>query len=217
MGELELELAGEPVVLLPERALWWPRRSALLVADPHWGKAAAFRAGAIPVPRGTTFDGLQRLDQAVLRSGAKRVIFLGDFLHSHEGRAAETLRELMLWRDRHSALSLVLVRGNHDLRAGDPPAELGIECLNAPLFEPPFVLSHFPRPASQGYVLAGHLHPAIRLVGPGRQRERLPCFWLTPELGVLPAFGAFTGSADISPAPGDRVFAATEHAVLEIR
>jgi hypothetical protein len=54
-------------------------------------------------------------------------------------------------------------------------------------------------------------------VGPGRQRERLPCFWLTPELGVLPAFGAFTGSADISPAPGDRVFAATEHAVLEIR
>ena len=44
-------LAGEAVELLPERALHWIRERTLFVADVHLGKAAAFRAGGVPVPR----------------------------------------------------------------------------------------------------------------------------------------------------------------------
>ena len=36
-GALPITLAGEAVVLLPERALWWPRERALFVADVHLG------------------------------------------------------------------------------------------------------------------------------------------------------------------------------------
>jgi metallophosphoesterase superfamily enzyme len=55
-------------------------------------------------------------------------------------------------------------------------------------------------------VLAGHLHPCVVLAGGARQRERLPCFWFGRDVGVLPAFGDFTGCAEITVEPGDRVW-----------
>lgn len=213
---LEIVLAGERVSLLPQRALWWPRAHTLLVADPHWGKAAAFRAGSIPVPRGTTLEGLARLDSALALTRAERIVFLGDFLHAREARAPGTLRELADWRERNARLELLLVRGNHDLRAGDPPADLRVHCTDAPVLEPPFAFTHFPRPVAGGYVLAGHLHPGVRLAGRGRQRARLPCFWFGARVGVLPAFGDFTGLADTRPPPGDGLFVVADGEVIEI-
>jgi metallophosphoesterase superfamily enzyme len=64
-------------------------------------------------------------------------------------------------------------------------------------------------------VLAGHIHPAISLSGPGGQHERLPCFLFGERIGLLPAFGGFTGGATVRPRRGDRVFAlAGEEVVL---
>ena len=80
------DIAGEQLVLLPERAAYWRRVQTLLVADPHFGKAAAFRAAGVPVPRGTTTGSLARLDAALARTGATRIVFLGDFLHARVGR-----------------------------------------------------------------------------------------------------------------------------------
>jgi DNA ligase-associated metallophosphoesterase len=210
-------IAGERLVLLPERAAFWQRASTLLVADAHWGKAAAFRAGGIAVPGGTTAGGLARLSAALERTGARRLVFLGDLLHARTGRAPATLATARAWRERHAATEMLLVRGNHDRGAGDPPPELGIACVDPPLVEPPFVLAHHPEPSPEGYVLAGHLHPGVRLAGAGRQRERLPCFWLGAGVGVLPAFGDFTGLAEVRPAPGDRVLVVAGDEVVEVR
>ena len=215
-GVATVEVEGERLVLFPERLAWWERRSTLLVADAHWGKGAAFRAAGIPVPQGTTQGGLARLDSVLERTGATRVVFLGDYLHAKEGRAPGTLRALADWRERHPSLELTLVRGNHDRHAGDPPEEVGVGCVDAPLVDPPFVLAHFPDPHPAGYVLAGHVHPAVRLVGRGRQRERLPCFWVRPGVAVFPSFGDFTGAADVHPDPGAHVFVIAEDRVVEL-
>ena len=214
--DLTVEIAGEQLVLLPERAVHWPRREMLLVADSHFGKAAAFRAAGIPVPRGGTAEALGRLDAALARTAARRIVLLGDFLHAKEGRAPDTLRTLALWRATHADRDVWLVRGNHDRHAGDPPPELGISCADQPLFDPPFVLAHHPRPSDVGYVLAGHLHPGVRLAGPGRQHARLACFWFGARVGVLPAFGDFTGLADVTPATTDRVFVVSENHVVTV-
>jgi uncharacterized protein len=215
-GEVAIEIAGELLSLLSERIVWWQRTATLLIADPHWGKAAAFRVGGVPVPRGTTTGGIARLDAALARTHAQRLVFLGDFLHAREGRSEETLRVLGAWRLRTRELDLVIVRGNHDRRAGDPPAELHARCVDAPLLDAPFVFTHHPAESNEGYVLSGHLHPAIRLVGPGAQRERLPCFWIRPTSAVLPAFGDFTGLADVEPTVGDRVFVLADGRVIEM-
>jgi DNA ligase-associated metallophosphoesterase len=144
------------------------------------------------------------------------VVFLGDYLHALEGRAPATLAALAEWRRKRPSLELVLVRGNHDRRAGDPPEGLGVGCVDAPLHDPPFVLAHYPDPSPAGYVLAGHLHPAVRLVGRGRQRERLACFWIRTHVAVFPSFGDFTGAADVQPEPDDRVFVVAEDRVIEL-
>lgn len=211
-----VEFGGERLELLPERAVLWERMEMLLLGDTHWGKAAAFRAGGIPVPGGTTRGGLERLERVVARTGARKIVFLGDFLHARTGRAPATLEALDDWRSRHAALDLVLVRGNHDRGAGDPPTSLGIRSVEAPLNVGPFQLTHHPQHPPDGWCIAGHLHPVVRLVGRARERHRLPCFWLTGRTLVLPAFGEFTGGADVAPAPGDRIFVVAGDAVMEV-
>jgi DNA ligase-associated metallophosphoesterase len=216
-GDVRAEVKGEELVLLPERAVWWPSRNTLLVADVHFGKAASFRAHGVPVPHGTTVGTLARLDAMLERTGANRIIFIGDFLHAREGRAPDTVRTLAEWRRRRSAVSMTLVRGNHDRRAGDPLPEIAIDCVDPPLAEPPFTLAHHPRAVAGAYVIAGHLHPAVVMTGPARQWERLPCFWFGSDVAVLPAFGDFTGVAEINPLPADRVFVIAGELVLTAR
>jgi DNA ligase-associated metallophosphoesterase len=212
---LTFELCGEPMVLLPQKAAFLPRHRALLVADAHVGKAVSFRRLGVPVPRGTTTETLDGLSVLIEATGAERIIFLGDFLHSPRSHAVSTLGALARWRERHAALGLTLVRGNHDLRAGDPPAELGIRVVDEPLRLGPWALCHHPRPQPGAYVLAGHIHPSVG-VGRGFGRLRLPCFWFGAEMGVLPAFGAFTGTQGIELAPGDRAFVVAEGVVVEV-
>jgi len=213
---IDCEIAGERLLLLAERAAFWPARETLFVADFHLGKAASFRAAGIPMPAGTTSENVERLGRAIDRTRASRVVFLGDFLHSAEGRAARTFARFTAWREAHDGVKLTLVRGNHDRKAGDPPAEWRIDCVDAGASLGPFVLNHEPGASRAGYALAGHIHPAVRLSGDGDESLRLPCFWFAKRHGVLPAFGAFTGSAVVRPRPGDRVFVIAEEEVVRV-
>jgi DNA ligase-associated metallophosphoesterase len=209
-------LAGESVELCAERAAYWRARRTLLVADPHFGKAAPFRALGVPVPRGTTRGTIARLDALLARLAPARLVFLGDFLHAREGRSRETLDAMAAWRAAHGEVEMVLVRGNHDTRAGDPPAEAGIDCVDGPLHEAPFALAHHPTAVAGSYVIAGHVHPCATLVGRGRQRERLACFWIRRERAVLPAFGEFTGCAEVEPAGDDAVWVVAGDDVVRV-
>jgi DNA ligase-associated metallophosphoesterase len=214
--DAEIEVHGERLRLMPERAVFWERTSTLIVADTHWGKAAAFRAGGLAVPRGTTSEGLARLEAALERTGARRIVYLGDFLHARQGRQPATLDRLAEWRRSRSGVEMLLVRGNHDRGAGDPPRELEVECADPPVAEAPFVYAHHPGGSPLGYVLSGHVHPAVRLSGRGRQRERLACFLFCGWGAILPSFGDFTGAGDVAPCAGERVFVIAGNDVVEV-
>jgi DNA ligase-associated metallophosphoesterase len=210
-------VAGEQLVLAPERAIYWPAREALLVADVHWGKAAAFQAFSLPVPEGHTQDDLDRLTTLLQRYEAKRLLILGDLVHAKASWSKDVVDCVSRWRARHDAVDMVLIRGNHDRRAGDPPECTGILCTDPPFEAPPFLLDHLPRAvAAPGYQLAGHVHPGVRLRGSGRETLRMPCFLFGPDQGLLPAFGTFTGLATVRPRPGERVFVAADSEVIEV-
>ena len=217
MTDVALTIAGEQVYLLSERALYWPGASTLVVADLHWGKASTFRAIGIQIPAGTTSDDLARLDSALQRTQARRMVVLGDLFHAKAGRvASHTLAELRRWRSLAGTFEILLVRGNHDRHAGDPPADLHINCINAPAFVPPFVFRHEPVNSADGYGLAGHVHPGLTLVGRGLQRETLPCFLIGKHAALLPAFGSFTGFGAVQPGPDDRAFVVAGEEVLPV-
>jgi DNA ligase-associated metallophosphoesterase len=212
---LNVELGGQRLVLLPQKAVLLPHLRTLLVADAHIGKAVSFRRLGVPVPRGTTGETLGALSALVERHKVAHVVFLGDFLHSAHAHAAGTLAAAARWRDSHPTLELTLVRGNHDNRAGDPPPSLRIACVDEPLRLGGLALCHHPRPRAGEVVLAGHLHPCVS-AGRGLDRLRLACFHWRADVLVLPAFGAFTGMHPIDRTPGDRVFVAADGTVAEL-
>ncbi len=217
MTDVRCLAAGEELLLLPERAVWWPRAGTLFVADTHWGKTAAFRASGIALPGGTTRADLDRLSRCLGRTAASRLVILGDLLHSRLGRdERETLEAVAEWRDRHAALDLLLIRGNHDRSAGAPEEAWRFTVVDEPQPDGPFVFRHFPKPDDRGYVLAGHVHPASRLLV-GGESLKLPCFRFGPDVAILPAFSGFAdGTTADRPSDDERVFVIADDEVIAL-
>jgi len=207
-----IELLGQRLVPRADRTLLWADARTLIIADPHFGKADTFRAFGVPVPSGTD-EPLNRLAAGVEDTKAERLVVLGDFWHARPGRTDKLCDQLERWKAERLSLTVDLIRGNHD-QAETPPSGWG--GWHAELHDPPFVFTHFPEPSSGGYALAGHLHPGVLLFGRGKQRLKLPCFRFGEQVGVLPAFGGFTGLAGDVPRPGERVFAVAENQVVEV-
>ncbi len=201
-------LGGEQVELHATRALYWPRERTVFVADVHLGKAAAFRAGGIPLPRGSTAADLARLTAVLRQTGARRLVVLGDFLHAAAGRVAALDATFREWRAAHATVELMLVRGNHDDHAGDPPPAWGISVVAEPHPLAPFLACHLPVAPRSGYALCGHVHPGVTLHGTvAEPSARLSCFVLGRRRAILPAFGGFTGLGAAAPLAGDRLVA----------
>jgi uncharacterized protein len=216
MSAVAVRVAGENLLLLPEKAVYWAAEKMLIIADIHFGKAAAFRALGVPVPRGTTSENLAGLDALVAKHGARRVVFLGDFLHARAAHASSTQLAMLAWRQRHPDLALMLVRGNHDLHAGDPAAALGIELVDEPHAVGPFAFCHHPDIDTPGYALAGHVHP-VYVLATRFDALRLPCFVVGSTRLILPSFGAFTGGHAVRPEPGDNIYVTSGDAVHSVR
>ena len=213
---MRLSWAGAHWQLLPDRALLAEESATLIVADAHFGKAATFRARGVPVPHGTTARNLDRLTALVQATRAQGLVFLGDLFHAREAHARETIAAMTAWREAHAKLDVVLVEGNHDRSAGAVPAALEIRVVQEPWPLGAALLCHHPQQHDGGFVIAGHLHPAVRLSGRGADSLRLPCFWWRERLAILPAFGEFTGGATIAREVGDRVVAVAERRLYEI-
>ena len=209
-------VAGECLELHAEHGAYWEAEKTLFVADTHWGKAATFRDAAIPLPDTEVDADLGRLTRVLDRTGAERLVVLGDLLHSRRGREAGTFDAIARWRAEHADLEFVLIEGNHDRSAGRVPDDWDVRTVRGRLSVGPFVLSHYPDPDPAGYVLSGHLHPIIRLSGGGMHRVKLPCFWFGEDAAVLPAFGSLIDGAPITPALTDRVFAIAEDEIVDV-
>lgn len=214
-GHASLDWAGETLALLPERAIWWASDRTVLIADPHFGKAAAFRAAGVPVPENSHDDDLQRLSKILAATEARRLVILGDFFHAKIGRTAAVLATLAKWRKRHRRLEMILVRGNHDRHSGDLPAEWNFESVDGPWAMGPFSCRHEPRADRGGFVLAGHLHPSHALPDRIGSSLRGPCFYFSERVAVLPAFGSFTGTHRMIAEAGTRIFLIGPNLVME--
>ncbi|MFP4143599.1 MAG: ligase-associated DNA damage response endonuclease PdeM [Phycisphaeraceae bacterium] len=208
---------GEIFEPLAEKALHWPRERAVVLADAHLGKAEQFRAAGVPVPRGTTASNLARLTALIERTAAERLLILGDLFHGPASLCDSLIEQFVRWRQAHRELAVVAVTGNHDLQAGPVPESLGVEQAGAVHVQRGLVFRHDPEPDPQGRpVLAGHVHPAVWLHGPGRSAERLSCFLFRERLAILPAFGTFTGMKALRLRRGERVFVVGPGEVVEV-
>lgn len=189
-----INTAAGDLILSALRVVYSAEHKALMVADVHLGKARAFRQLGVPVPSGTTQGNLDRLSRALEFFKPQTLYFLGDLLHSRAAHHESLLEPLHHWRASHGSIEMVLVRGNHDDAAGDPPKSLGVQVVEEPFMLGQFALCHHPQnDDAKGFSLAGHVHPVTVLKGKGRSRIRLSCFAHSANQLILPAFGEFTG------------------------
>lgn len=184
---LQMVLAGEPVMLLADRALYWPARQRLIVADLHLGKGTVLRRAGIAVPSGGTRSDLARLASLLDTTRAASLWILGDFLHGAPSQGSDAAWQQ--FRKLHSQVAMAVVPGNHDraLDAGTADVEL----IPAGACDGPFVFHHAPAESGRApaYTLCGHLHPVLKL--PAMKAH--PLFWIGDQCTVLPAFSLFTG------------------------
>lgn len=191
-----LSFAGEEFALTRSGALYWPRESALLVADLHLEKASWYARHGQLLPPYDSRETLERLATAIRETGARRVFTLGDNFHDSEGaermepHAAGMLSALIRSTD------WVWITGNHD---PSMEAESG-GAIAEELEVAGMVLRHEARRGETRPEFSGHFHPKLRL----RVRERhiaRPCA-VRSEDGhgggrmILPAFGSLTGGMD---------------------
>lgn len=213
-GAVEHALSGQRLLLLPERALFWMEKKMLVVADAHFGKAQLFRERGIPVPQETTAGDLERLSRLMDDLQPRKLLFLGDLTHGPIDNPDVYARRIAPWRQRYRDVELLLVSGNHDRRSGPPPSQFGFDGVGTVRHEGPFVFTHQSQGRAAGYNLAGHLHPAVAMTGPGALKASLPCFCFGFKGALLPAFGSFTGCQVIRPGTGDRVFVIADDTVI---
>lgn len=191
-GAAVLAFCGTELRLLPDGALWWPEAATLVVADLHFEKASSLaRRGSLLPPYDTAVT-LDRLDRLVAALRPACVISLGDAFHDPfaleriAGEARQRIAALQAGRD------WVWVAGNHDraLRGaigGTVVEELAIG---------PLLFRHEPAAEAEPGEIAGHLHPAARvLLRPKSVRRR--CFATDGRRLILPAFGALTGGLNL--------------------
>ena len=213
-GAITIEQCSEQLVLLPGRAIYQPRTSTLIVGDVHLGKISHFRRSGIALPHEAALQDIQRLSQLMALTAAERCLILGDLFHSSFNNEWRLLED---WRREHAQAEVVLVQGNHDILPREVYIALGIQ-VAIELREGPFVFRHRPDIAASDsvYLLCGHIHPAVRLTGTARAEVKLPCFFFGARLGILPAFGEFTGTATMNAGRGDRVFVIAGDEVVEV-
>ena len=211
---MRVEVYGEWFELLPQKAIFWPKEKALLIADLHLGKVNHFRRSGIAVPSKANDKNIELLIDLFWQTKPDRVICLGDLFHSHYNPEWEVFGELI---KHFGAVSFELVMGNHDIMSETQYLRKGIKIYDE-LRIGDFVLTHHSLKVvpDNFYNFSGHIHPGALLRGKGRQSVTLPCFYFGLRQGLLPAFGMFTGLARIEPRKEEKVFVIADDKIIAV-
>ena len=219
--DTSITLSGHELHLLPERAVFWPERFWLLVADTHWGKCQTLRDAGAAVPSGPLLADLDRLRSVAERTEAVRVVILGDLVHGPSSLAPGMDELIRDWRPSLHC-EIALVPGNHDRviagqRGRGRLEAWQVELLPSILELDGIRLMHEPPNMAGPATLCGHVHPAVRMRGRG-ESLKLPCFWHDRAYGalVLPAFSSLVDGAAVRAQPDDDRWAIAGQRVLPV-
>ncbi len=176
---------------LPQGALFWPSRRALLVADLHLEKASWFARFGQMLPPYDSVATLADLTALAVTTDAREIWCLGDSFHDRHGCDRLPARAREMLTGLTGSLSWTWITGNHDPAFADPCGGTIVDEAEVD----GLVLRHQADPAEYRPELSGHFHPKLRINHRGRRVSRR-CFVATEHKLILPAFGSLTGGLD---------------------
>ncbi|WP_198024121.1 ligase-associated DNA damage response endonuclease PdeM [Sphingorhabdus lutea] len=170
------------------RALFWPRKSALLVADLHLEKASNFAMGGQMLPPYDSHEIIENLGDLAAQFNAACIYSLGDNFHDDDGqyRLSKNVQDKITALAEKYTLNWII--GNHDEAlsrsfGGNIYEEMNVDGI---------ILRHMAQRHETRPEISGHFHPKYRAKIRGRQINRV-CALAAGNHLILPAFGALTG------------------------
>jgi uncharacterized protein len=180
--------ALEPgAVALPYGLLWLERSRALVAADAHFAYEELI-GGVLPL--WSTGESVRILRDAIARTGAAELIFLGDLVHGSRMSAGAARTVTAALDELRALVRVTIVAGNHEGPTG-AAALLG-ETEDA-VERDGWVLVHGDEPVAAHRCIIGHLHPSIALGG----RESIPAFLASRRLIVVPALTPYSSGLNV--------------------
>jgi DNA ligase-associated metallophosphoesterase len=177
------------------RAVFLEEESLLAVADLHLGYAWAHRFSGQMLPLHPGDSPIERLLDLCSLYQPRRIALLGDIVHRAVPVDAVVQDFRTLLRELSARASLQLVLGNHD-RGLDSLAGQAVP-FHPLLRAGNYILLHGndgpPEPPGS-FIIMGHEHPAISL-GDGIKGAKFPCFLLSDEVLILPAFSLYAAGS----------------------
>jgi len=211
MNTESIQIKNQHFIMHPLGVLFWKEKSMLLISDVHLGKVSHFRKFGSAVPQKAIQKNFDLMDEVINYFQPGTVVFMGDLFHSSLNKEWQLFAK---WSAKIDS-KIILVVGNHDIISPLKYEELGIEVTSEIRLDD-FLLTHHPEEREGLFNFCGHIHPAIRLTGLGRQSVRLRCFFKSDGQMLLPAFGEFTGSHTLEAEKNCEVFALLGDTVLPV-
>lgn len=210
---LEIVAHNNTFLLLPEKAIFWKERHALVVADIHLGKVTHFRKHGMALPVQSSEKDYKVLQKLIEKFQPEKIFFLGDLFHSDYNAEWNRFKN---FRVQNNNIAFVLIKGNHDVLPLKKYAESNIEVVNAFQCQNILLLHESSATINGCFTISGHIHPGIKLKGKGRQSLSLPCFYQKENELILPAFGALTGLYFIQPEKKEEVYVVAANEVVRL-
>lgn len=178
-------------------ALWLATPRLLVVADLHWGYVETHRARGNLLPAWGDADIARRLASLIADYQPAEMIWLGDSLHSLDGRRAAD--DFL----RSTQLPVTVIGGNHDARWSHAQNRTS-------LIRPPYYFHHGDRPAAHPIPanhieIIGHFHPALAFSDGAGTRLKLPALVASPRRFILPAFSPWAAGTPWHPEFPDEI------------
>lgn len=212
--EIKIKLAGQEVVLLPEKALLLPAEGVLVLSDLHLGKATHFQQHGLSIPGEVAKADLRRLDKLLDQYNPEQVVIAGDLFHA---AINSEWTWFTTWIQDWNHIDFHLVKGNHDRFPDSIYRDSGlIVHQNQFNLHSAHIIHQPAMHAGSKLTISGHIHPGIKVRLKGRQNLRLPCFITRSNQVILPAFGQFTGLDTGFVTTGDAVYAIAEGEIFKI-
>ena len=154
------------------------------------------------------------LGQLITYFKPTQLLIVGDLFHAESNTDLNTFEN---WINQFNTLRMVLIKGNHDRISTAVAERFKLSIMSPSLFIPPLNFVHdYEETLFNHFCISGHTHPGVLMEGKGRQRIKLPCYQLTDNQLILPAFSLFTG-LNTRQAPKDcQVFAFTDTAIFKV-
>ena len=187
----DITVQNEVLTLTNQRALYWESQKTLVLSDLHIGKTAHFRKAGIPIPSAILDADLRRLQSLIDHFFVETILVVGDLFHAENNTDVDQFQTFV---QDNPTINFELIKGNHDRLNNSFYEAIGIAVYKTHKDVGAFQFVHDEQQCKGVlFCISGHTHPGVTIKGRGKVFIKIPCYEVSEQRLILPAFSEFTG------------------------